>query len=262
MHTSQAGPHALPALITITQAASYLSTQPATSQYCEDSWRISALVFIELPGPCPCSFTRALVRDRNGWLLTLIFSFSQGLVLCWQSSMVINLTSLKLNLQISEEFGSALGIIIGFVSAAISIAIAIVMDHHNKKKKLAICLLLSTSGIIFIFCTLITEGIVHIEGSHNFKEIISTLLVVGISLASASAPIVTEFCVDLLCPISEGTIGSWLTLWFNIIAFFFFIIFQIPGVGIRWLNFVLPISVLLPLPLIILVEEKYKRDRR
>ena len=88
--------------------------------------------------------------------------------------------------------------------------------------------------------------------------------------------------------------GSWLTLWFNLVALVFFLAFQIPGVGkikhfstifatkiarlfiffkspiksrlqfiqilqtqvgVRWLNYILPCSILTVLPLILLVKE-------
>ena len=83
-----------------------------------------------------------------------------------------------------------------------------------------------------------------------FKSFLSCLLILGISLATAGAPIATEFCVELCRPVSEENIGnakmsesrngfgaeifyisgSWLTLWFNLVALAFFLAFQIPGV--------------------------------
>jgi len=41
-----------------------------------------------------------------------------------------------------------------------------------------------------------------------FKSLLSCLLVLGISLATAAAPIATEFCVDLCRPVSEENIGN------------------------------------------------------
>ena len=92
------------------------------------------------------------------------------------------------------------------------------------------------------------------EDDAIFKPFLSCLLVLGISLASAAAPIATEFCVDLCRPVSEENIGnpvnkvfvlpagtffisgSWLTLWFNLVALAFFLAFQIPGVRNSPLN--------------------------
>ena len=169
----------------------------------------------------------------------------QGLVQVWQSSMVINLTSPDLNQRVSETFASTLGIVISFVAVGASITIATMMDYFRKKMKLAICSLLACSGFIFIFCTLIAEEVIVFESHNLFKGVLSTLLVVGISLCSACAPIAFEFCVELCYPTAEGTIGgtkeylhfsiagTWLTLWFNCLAIGFFLVFQIPNVSLH-----------------------------
>ena len=132
----------------------------------------------------------------------------QGLVQMWQSSMVINLTSPNLNQRVSETFASTLGIVISFVAVGASITIATMMDYFRKKMKLAICSLLAAAGFIFIFCTLIAEEVIAFESHNLFKGVLSTLLVLGISLCSACAPIAFEFCVELCYPTAEGTIGG------------------------------------------------------
>ena len=126
----------------------------------------------------------------------------------WQSSMVINLTSPDLNQRVSETFASTLGIVISFVAVAASILIATMMDFFRKKMKLAISVLLLTSGLIFIACTLITEELITFKDPDIFKGVLSFLLVLGISLSCACAPIAFEFAVELCYPIAEGTIGE------------------------------------------------------
>ena len=126
----------------------------------------------------------------------------------WQSSMVINLTSPNLNQRVSETFASTLGIVISFVAVGASITIATMMDYFRKKMKMAICSLLAAAGFIFIFCTLIAEEVIVFESHNLFKGILSSLLVLGISLCSACAPIAFEFCVELCYPTAEGTIGG------------------------------------------------------
>ena len=188
-----------------------------------------------------------MVLDKNGWIIMLVYSLSQGLVQMWQSSMVINLTSPDRSQRVSETFANYLGVSISFVSVAVSISIATMMDYFRKKMKLAICSLLLSSGLIFILCTLMTEEVIQFENLNIFKGVLSTLLVIGISLSCACAPIAFEFAVELCFPIAEGTIGdgtriksqlifslpgTWLTLWFNMLAVGFFLVFQIPNVGI------------------------------
>lgn len=199
---------------------------------------------------------RRLAMDRNAWLLVIVFAISQGLVFSWQSAIVIDLDSPSLGHNISEKFASNLGILISFVSAGFSVFFATVMDRFRDQKKKALSLLYITAGLILVFCSLLTEDFIPLVGEDKaFKLLLSSLLVLGISLATAGAPVATEFCVGLCRPVSEENIGSWLTLWFNLVALVFFLAFQIPGVGVRWLNYILPCSILTVLPLILLVKE-------
>ena len=78
-----------------------------------------------------------MVLDKNGWIIMLVYSLSQGLVQMWQSSMVINLTSPDRSQRVSETFANYLGVSISFVSVAVSISIATMMDYFRKKMKLA-----------------------------------------------------------------------------------------------------------------------------
>ena len=138
----------------------------------------------------------------------------------WQSSMVINLTSANISVRVSETFANYLGVVISFVSVGASIGIATMMDFFRKKMKLAICVLLLTSGLIFIACTLITEEFITFKDPDIFKGVLSFLLVLGISLSCACAPIAFEFAVELCYPIAEGTIGeSFIALWLGLWTF-------------------------------------------
>ena len=205
-----------------------------------------------------------LVLNRNAWPVTITYAMSQGLVQMWQTSMVINLTSMDIG--VSETWASTLSTVISFSAVGVSIIIATFMDYFRKKMKLAIIILLCSSGLIFIFCTLITESIITISEVSQFKTLLYLLLVTGVSLACGCAPITFEFCAELCYPVAEGTIGTWLCVWFNNISVIYFTVFGIEerfqlGLGTRWLNYVLPCSVLLPLPLLLLVQEDYKRSQ-
>ena len=138
-----------------------------------------------------------MVLDKNGWIIMLVYSLSQGLVQMWQSSMVINLTSPDRSQRVSETFANYLGVSISFVSVAVSISIATMMDYFRKKMKLAICSLLLSSGLIFILCTFITEEVIQFENINIFKGVLSTLLVIGISLSCACAPIAFERLIPM-----------------------------------------------------------------
>lgn len=199
---------------------------------------------------------RQLATDRNAWLLVIVFAVSQGLVFSWQSAIVIDLDSPGQlgGHRFSEKFASNLGILISLLSAAFSVFFATVMDRFREKKKTALCFLYLSSGLIFVFCSVLAEDVIRMGDDVIFKSFLSCLLILGISLATAGAPIATEFCVELCRSVSEENIGSWLTLWFNLVALAFFLAFQIPGVGVRWLNYILPFSTLTVLPLILVVK--------
>ena len=126
----------------------------------------------------------------------------------WQSAIVIDLDSPGLGHHISEKFASNLGILISVLSAAFSVFFATIMDKFREKKKAALCFLYLCAGIIFVFCSLLTEEAIMMADDAIFKSLLSCLLVLGISLATAGAPIATEFCVDLCRPVSEENIGK------------------------------------------------------
>ena len=202
-----------------------------------------------------------VVRNRNCWLLTLTYALSGGLVQMWQSTMVILLTDPHLDLGLSETWCSTLGIAVSFSAVLASIVIATLMDYFRKKMKLALIFLLSFSGVVCVISTLITEKIIIFEDSSMFKLFLYILFILGVSLACAASPIAFEFCVELCFPVSEGILGNWLVLWFNTLAALYFGVSQIPDLGNRWMNFILPGATLASILPVILIKEQYKRSK-
>ena len=82
-----------------------------------------------------------------------------------------------------------------------------VMGRYKVKKKIALSFLFLSSGIVLVFCSLLAEDVIKMEDNGIFKHFLSALLIVGISLATAGAPIATEFCVELCKPVSEENVG-------------------------------------------------------
>ena len=52
-----------------------------------------------------------------------------------------------------------------------------------------------------------------------------------------------------------------MTIGFNIPSGLYFGLFQIPGIGTRWMNYTLLIAIITGLPPILLVKETYKRSK-
>ena len=81
--------------------------------------------------------------------------------------------------------------------------------RFRDQKKKALSLLYITAGLILVFCSLLTEDAIPLVGEDKaFKLLLSSLLVLGISLATAGAPVATELCVGLCRPVSEENIGN------------------------------------------------------
>merc|ERR1711970_504010 len=84
-------------------------------------------------------------------------------------------------------------------------------------------------------------------------------LLLGNSFVVSTSPLLFEFGVEKLYPISEGMIGGWLNIWYNIISVIFLGLFDIPHIGTKWLSFVLPVSCFMVIPLFLTIKEEYKR---
>jgi len=201
-----------------------------------------------------------LARSRDAWLILVAYAFPQCLIQLWQSMMVVNLTQLD-GLPVSERWVTGLGTVLCFTSVAASIAVASLLSRPalRRRMRLSILVLLILASAIFVVTTLIVEGVISVPDLSNFKLCLYLLLLPATSLALSSSPITFELSVETCFPVSEGVIGGWMTGWFNCLGVVFFLIFLIPDIGTRWLNFVLPLSVILPLPAVLLVRENYRR---
>merc|ERR1711892_850913 len=219
---------------------------------------------------------KILARSRDAWLVLVTYAFPQCLIQLWQSMMVINLTELDLHFPtgntsyvtdemdpcdgtLCEHWVEILGVVISFVSVFASIGLASFLTMFNKRMKLAIILLLSMSAVLFVVCTLVLEQVITFNSLGEMKLALYLLLLPAVTFALSSSPIAFELSVETSYPVSEGVIGGWLTGWFNALGAVFFLIFLIHGIGTRWLNYVLPVSVIAPLPFIFLVSESYSR---
>merc|ERR1712083_133154 len=85
------------------------------------------------------------------------------------------------------------------------------------------------------------------------------LLISGTSLVVSSMPLAMELAMELCYPAAEGVVGGFISIWFNIAIVVFLSLFGIPGIGIMWLIYVLPISCLLAVPFILPIKVEYKR---
>jgi len=211
---------------------------------------------------------KILAKSRDAWFVLVTYAFPQCLIQLWQSSMVIIFTELELKFpdqdnsfvdeRISEYWVDILLVVMCLVSVFTSIIVASFLSVFKKKMKLTIIILLCMSAVIFIFCTLILEQIIKFNSLSDLKLALYLLLLPAMTLSLTSSPIAFELSVETSYPVSEGVIGGWLTGWFNVLGGVFFVI-SFANIGTRWLHYVLPVSVIVPLPAIAMVSESYSR---
>ena len=68
-----------------------------------------------------------------------------------------------------------------------------------------------------------------------------------------------ELTMELSYPASEGVVGGFTSIWFNISTVVFLSLFDIPGIGTSWLNYVLPLACILAIPFLVPVRVRYSR---
>ncbi|XP_023343452.1 disrupted in renal carcinoma protein 2 homolog [Eurytemora carolleeae] len=119
--------------------------------------------------------------------------------------------------------------------------------------------LLSVAGIIFTFLALISIGVFKFKHLVNLEISVFLLLLAGSSLVVASMPLSMELAMEVCYPAAECVVGGWISIWFNISSVVFLSLFNIPGLGTSWLDYVLPISCFLALPFFALIRVDYKR---
>merc|ERR1712098_729602 len=112
---------------------------------------------------------------------------------------------------------------------------------------------------MFSLLSLISLEVIVMPKMWVLQACVYVFLLLGNSFVVSTSPLLFEFGVEKLYPISEGMIGGWLNIWYNIISVIFLGIFSIPGIGTRWLSYVLPFSCVIVLPLIIGIREEHRR---
>merc|ERR1719317_595802 len=119
--------------------------------------------------------------------------------------------------------------------------------------------LLIAGGIMFSLLSLISLEVIVMPKMWVLQALVYLFLLLGNSCVVSTSPLLMEFGVEKLYPISEGMIGGWLNIWYNIISVIFLGLFDIPHIGVKWLSYVLPFSCFSVLPIMLMVKEEYKR---
>jgi len=201
-----------------------------------------------------------LLKNPNSWGIAIVWAIPQAVWNNWCALMVISLTKVSWGSEfLTENWVSHLGLVAILVGTLTAIMVGTATDHIKGWLKTTIILLLITGGVIFSLLSLVTLQVVTMPSMGLLQAAIYFLLLLGNACVVSTSPLLFEFGVEKLYPISEGMIGGWLNIWYNVISVFFLGLFSIPGIGTRWLSYVLPFSCVIVLPLIILIREEHRR---
>jgi len=203
---------------------------------------------------------KEVVRTKESWLIAIGCSVPQGVVIAWTAMMVVNLTEICVDTEcLTQNWVNNLGIWATLVSTIAAILVARAADAFKGHLKEFLVGLLLSGAVVFLFLSLISIGTIQFGSLAAVKVSVYILLLMGNSLIVSSMPIAMELAMDICYPAGEGVVGGWISIWFNIITVGFLALFDIPGIGITWLDYVLPISCVLAVPFIIPLKVEYKR---
>jgi len=204
--------------------------------------------------------TIELVKNPSSWLLAIVWSIPQALWNNWCAMMVMSLTKIGYDGQcLTEHWVNYLGLVSVLVGTMVAIAVGMATDRIRGKMKITILSLLVAGGVMFTLLTLISLEIIVFSNMYLLQTSVYVCVLTGNSFVVSTSPLLMEFGVEKLYPISEGMIGGWLNIWYNIITVVFLGLFNIPNIGTQWLSYVLPVGCFAVIPLFMTVKEEYNR---
>jgi len=203
---------------------------------------------------------KQLVRNPASWLIAIVWSIPQAIWNNWCAMMVVSLTKVGHGGEcLSEAWVNTLGMVAVVVGTVVAILVGMATDRIKGNMKITILGLLTAGGCMFTILALISLQVIQFQSMLVLKLMVYLFLLLGNSCVVSTSPLLMEFGVEKLYPISEGMIGGWLNIWYNIISVIFLGLFDIPHIGTKWLSFVLPVSCFMVIPLFLTIKEEYKR---
>lgn len=203
---------------------------------------------------------KQLLRNPNSWGIAIVWAVPQAVWNNWCALLVVSLTKIELHGEfLTETWVSYLGLVAVLVGTLTAIGVGTLIGRIRGSMKTTILSLLLAGGFFFSLLALVSLQVLTFPNMTLLKTFIYIFLLLGNSCVVSTSPLLFEFSVEKLYPISEGFIGGWLNIWYNLISVIFLALFTIPGIGTRWLSYCLPFSCFSVLPLFLLIKEEYKR---
>ncbi|XP_068222406.1 solute carrier family 49 member 4 homolog [Palaemon carinicauda] len=193
---------------------------------------------------------KALVSNKNVWLLVIPYSITLGVNVAWSSVLDINVAPFG----ISQDEASMMGMYVTFGGVVMALIAARISDLLFGYMKLTIIFLMVIATGGFTWFLLIMNECLPYNKVHLFVSVI-----IGSSFNYACSPLFFELAVELAYPVSEGVVGGFLTLCWNVIGVIFLLTMQMPMESVLWMDYILAIQGLVVVLLMILVKEEYRR---
>jgi len=201
-----------------------------------------------------------LVTRRDAWLVLVVVAVSQSIPGTWGAMMVVVLQTLNVDGQsLTEEWIDVLAVTASFLCNCVAILGARLTDRFHGHMKATVMVLLSASGLVFTLLTLVSIDVIKMPHFIDLQVSVFVLFTLGSCLVTACNPLILELAVEICYPASEILSGGWIFFGYGMGSLAFLIVFAFPGVGSNWLNYMLPASSLVCLPLMGLVRENYTR---
>merc|ERR1719342_169067 len=174
--------------------------------------------------------------------------------------MVVNMSKLQIHGQyLPEQWIDVLGVVSSVVNTILAISAARFTDSLRGHMKISILISLCLATITYSFLSLVSLQVITLSSFVSLQICISMLFIMGQCLCTICSPLILEFTVEVCYPVSEVVSGGWIFIGYGMGSMTFLLIFLIPNIGTTWLNYILPLSCAVCIPLILGVKENYNR---
>ncbi|MPC22600.1 Disrupted in renal carcinoma protein 2 [Portunus trituberculatus] len=166
--------------------------------------------------------------NKNIWLLVVPYAITLGINVAWSSVLDINVAAFGID---------QANLLFGYMKLTI------------------ICLMVVATAGYTWFLLLMNQCL-------PFSKVqLFISVIIGASFNYACSPLFFELAVELAYPVSEGVVGAFLTICWNIVAALFLFIMQTPIVkkSVLWMDYLLAIQGLVVVLMMVLVREEYRR---
>ncbi|KAK3589572.1 hypothetical protein CHS0354_043026 [Potamilus streckersoni] len=193
---------------------------------------------------------KSLVRNVTFWQISVVYGVSFGIYGGWISVLDVNLKGHNIS-ETEAGWSGFYATLAGSCSALFVGRLADIFFHHMKKYLITIYIL---AGISFAVFTLALFEIIPFSSG-----ILYTTLILGGLLLTAAIPLFNEICCEATYPISEGITNFALTMINNVGILVFLLIQMIPNIGTMWQNWCLLGSIVLCLPVLLFLRDRFNR---